>query len=283
MMDRRQPDQQAASQGDAEKLAGHVPSPLMDRDRKCELGAIQLNTYNDWTANKTTVGFLTGICIPCYSLLYKLIPETKPMLDQCQANLERWRQIDEETKRQKDKACGVDALTFLDKVLESTEKDPDEHSQSTDNIHPEDTSEVHETEPQITGEMLTTVTEDQTVEKDIAAEEVALPEGKITEETIVETVGQEEKTPKEKRETDDKVESGVTPEEGGGIREDKEGKVDMAEANTDHKELEGHANDLDVSVVIQQLTDEDVDLEMHGTIRVEDATVVHHKASSLGT
>ncbi|PSN39765.1 putative 3' [Blattella germanica] len=29
-------------QGDAEKLAGHVPSPLMDRDRKCELGAIQV-------------------------------------------------------------------------------------------------------------------------------------------------------------------------------------------------------------------------------------------------
>ncbi|XP_021942634.1 probable 3',5'-cyclic phosphodiesterase pde-5 isoform X3 [Zootermopsis nevadensis] len=68
------------------------------------------------------VGFLTGICLPCYTLLCKLIPETKPLLDQCQANLERWRQIDEEIKKQKEEKTGVDALSFLDNVLETSEK-----------------------------------------------------------------------------------------------------------------------------------------------------------------
>lgn len=78
------------------------------------------------------VGFLTGICIPCYSLLYKMIPETKPLLDQCQANLERWRQIDEEIKRQKEEKNGVDALSFLDKVLETSEKILQEEAETID-------------------------------------------------------------------------------------------------------------------------------------------------------
>lgn len=68
------------------------------------------------------VGFLTGICIPCYSLLYNLIPETKPMLDQCQANLEQWRKIDEEIKIQKKDGKEVNVLSFLDQVLETSER-----------------------------------------------------------------------------------------------------------------------------------------------------------------
>jgi cAMP and cAMP-inhibited cGMP 3',5'-cyclic phosphodiesterase 10 len=107
-------------QGDAEKLAGHVPSPLMDRDRKCELGAIQ-------------VGFLTGICIPCYSLLYALIPETKPMLDQCQANLEQWRKIDEGIKKQKEEGKEVNVLSLLDQVLETSERITQEPTGRVDN------------------------------------------------------------------------------------------------------------------------------------------------------
>lgn len=39
------------------------------------------------------VGFISGICIPCYNLLYRLIPETKPLLDGCQSNMERWKQL----------------------------------------------------------------------------------------------------------------------------------------------------------------------------------------------
>lgn len=73
------------------------------------------------------VGFLTGICIPCmysifsefkirmtsltlniillnqgYSLLHRLIPETKPMLRMCEQNLRRWREIEEESKKLKE-------------------------------------------------------------------------------------------------------------------------------------------------------------------------------------
>jgi hypothetical protein len=44
------------------------------------------------------------------------------MLDQCQANLEQWRQIDEEIKRQKEMGNELDALAFLDKILETSEK-----------------------------------------------------------------------------------------------------------------------------------------------------------------
>ncbi|XP_069675140.1 probable 3',5'-cyclic phosphodiesterase pde-5 isoform X3 [Periplaneta americana] len=179
MMDRKQPDQQPSSQGDAEKLAGHVPSPLMDRDRKCELGAIQ-------------VGFLTGICIPCYSLLYKLIPETKPMLDQCQANLEQWRNIDEEIKKQQKEGDGVDALSFLDKVLETSEK----------------------------------LVKEQT---ETPAEDCKLKESDQNQETA-----REEKTSVETR-------------------------LEQSEATEE---------DVDVSVLIQQLTDEELDLELHSNSKV---------------
>lgn len=45
------------------------------------------------------LGFLNGICIPCYTLLYRLIPESKPMLQQCQENLTRWQAIEESGKQ----------------------------------------------------------------------------------------------------------------------------------------------------------------------------------------
>nr|CAD7267324.1 unnamed protein product [Timema shepardi] len=79
MMDRRQPDQQAASQ----------------------------------------VGFLTGICVPCYSLLYRLIPTTKPLLDQCEANLKRWIEINEEVVKSKEEQFRQDK----EQSLRSEEED----------------------------------------------------------------------------------------------------------------------------------------------------------------
>jgi cAMP and cAMP-inhibited cGMP 3',5'-cyclic phosphodiesterase 10 len=42
------------------------------------------------------VGFILGICIPCYDLLHKLIPETEPLLEACKVNLARWRELVEE-------------------------------------------------------------------------------------------------------------------------------------------------------------------------------------------
>ncbi len=72
-------------QGDAEKEAGRVPIPMMDRTK--------LHLQPD-----SQVGFISGICIPCYSLLHRLIPETKPLLDGCQTNLERWKKLAKENE-----------------------------------------------------------------------------------------------------------------------------------------------------------------------------------------
>ncbi|KAG8238045.1 hypothetical protein J437_LFUL013211 [Ladona fulva] len=73
-------------QGDAERSAGRTPIPMMDRNQPDQQAASQ-------------VGFLTGICIPCYNLLYKLIPETKPLLDTCRENLQKWEEIDKCQKK----------------------------------------------------------------------------------------------------------------------------------------------------------------------------------------
>lgn len=72
-------------QGDAERAAGRKPIPMMDRHQTDQQAASQ-------------VGFLMGICLPCYSLLYSLIPETRPLLDMCQENLSHWKKIDEDIR-----------------------------------------------------------------------------------------------------------------------------------------------------------------------------------------
>lgn len=68
-------------QGDAEKAAGRKPIPMMDRNQPDQQAGSQ-------------VGFLMGICLPCYSLLNSLIPQTMPMMQMCQDNLNRWQDID---------------------------------------------------------------------------------------------------------------------------------------------------------------------------------------------
>lgn len=76
-------------QGDAERAAGRVPISMMDRNQPDQQAASQ-------------VGFLTGICLPCYTLLHRLIPETKPLLDMCQINLEKWQGIAEKMQRMRE-------------------------------------------------------------------------------------------------------------------------------------------------------------------------------------
>lgn len=73
-------------QGDAEREAGREPMAMMDRHKADEQATSQ-------------IGFLNGICIPCYTLLYRLIPETKGMLKQCQENLIKWQAIEQSSKQ----------------------------------------------------------------------------------------------------------------------------------------------------------------------------------------
>ncbi|XP_055939166.1 probable 3',5'-cyclic phosphodiesterase pde-5 isoform X2 [Argiope bruennichi] len=80
-------------QGDIEKSQGRQPIPIMDRNRMDEQPTSQ-------------VSFLKGICIPCYELLYALIPETKPMLEGCKENLRIWESLAAEQEKNKtDDSC----------------------------------------------------------------------------------------------------------------------------------------------------------------------------------
>jgi len=67
-------------QGDEEKSIGTTPIPMMDRDKSDELPASQ-------------VGFLIGICLPCYELLSEVLPNSKPMVEGAMNNLQKWKEL----------------------------------------------------------------------------------------------------------------------------------------------------------------------------------------------
>jgi len=75
-------------QGEVEKSLGWRPIPLFDKDNLAELPSMQ-------------VGFFSGICIPCYSLLAKILPSVTPMLELCADNLASWRKLAEERRLEK--------------------------------------------------------------------------------------------------------------------------------------------------------------------------------------
>ena len=175
------------------------------------------------------------------------------MLDQCQANLERWRQIDEETKGQDEQSCGVDALTFLDKVLETTEKSPEKPPPEVEsNVVPE----VHENNVNNTSNN-TQKSEEEGPGAD--SEEVENRKGESED-----SLANENET-----ETEEKSVSSNRC----GIKGDE-----VEKSGSENKD-----DDVDVSLIIQQLTDEDPEVEIHGTIRVADAKVMKHKTNTLET
>ena len=49
------------------------------------------------------VGFIGGICLPCYDLLEQVLPSTSPMREQCAYNLQVWkRKSEDDTTAQKE-------------------------------------------------------------------------------------------------------------------------------------------------------------------------------------
>lgn len=72
--------QEFYAEGDLEKAQGKTPIAMKDRNTAHELPAHQ-------------VGFLVGICLPCYELLQKCIPDTKPLVEGSQANLAKWSRM----------------------------------------------------------------------------------------------------------------------------------------------------------------------------------------------
>lgn len=75
------------SQGDREKREGRIPVPIMNRKYEDQQSLHQ-------------VGFIGGICLPCYDLLVKVLPNTAPMQEQCTYNLNVWKAKAEERNNQ---------------------------------------------------------------------------------------------------------------------------------------------------------------------------------------
>ena len=188
------------------------------------------------------------------------------MLDQCQANLERWRQIDEETKNEDDKSRGVDALTFLDKVLETSEKSAEEKEVTVADTKSVD---VPEERDESACETLKAGKENSGGITEVIEEKY-----NISEEGEVENRKQDEVTTPKETEILQEKKPEFLPAGSCGIKEDEIEVLDL-----ENKEDE----DVDVSLIIQQLTDEDTDIELHGTIRVAEAKVTKHKAGPLET
>ncbi|CAJ0954939.1 unnamed protein product, partial [Mesorhabditis belari] len=78
-------------QGDAERINGKEPIPMMDRTKAHELPQMQ-------------VGFMRGICMPCYDLIAKVFPETGTLKQRCEYNAMKWEELaDEQRKKDQDK------------------------------------------------------------------------------------------------------------------------------------------------------------------------------------
>ena len=91
-----------------EKTLGWTPIPIYDRAYEEELAAMQvLSVVNisisEWfyiNISLTQVGFFSGICLPCYELMTKILPEVSPMLENCADNLTSWKALAEEKKKE---------------------------------------------------------------------------------------------------------------------------------------------------------------------------------------
>ncbi|XP_041376655.1 cAMP and cAMP-inhibited cGMP 3',5'-cyclic phosphodiesterase 10A-like [Gigantopelta aegis] len=73
-------------QGDLEKECGLQPAEIMDRNNR------------DVTP-KQQVGFIKFICQPLYTVLARILPGTKPLLQNTESNLCRWQKLDADRER----------------------------------------------------------------------------------------------------------------------------------------------------------------------------------------
>ena len=74
------------NQGDLEKMSGLQPAEMRDRDKK------------DVTP-KQQIDFIQVICMPLFNTLARILPGTKPLLKNMEANLEKWRKLDSQRER----------------------------------------------------------------------------------------------------------------------------------------------------------------------------------------
>ncbi|CAF0756208.1 unnamed protein product, partial [Didymodactylos carnosus] len=86
-------------EGDEEKRQGLEPLPLMNRSLAYELPKNQVN-------------FIGGICIPCYELLERVLPDSSPMLAGARSNLQRWQELaDQQRRNSRTSSSPIDVAT----------------------------------------------------------------------------------------------------------------------------------------------------------------------------
>ncbi|KAK3090258.1 hypothetical protein FSP39_010459, partial [Pinctada imbricata] len=143
MMDRENAPELPETQGDEERSQGLTPMPMMDRRKKNELPQLE-------------VGFLVGICLPCYELMAMVLPETQPMVDGAVDNLKRWREL---ADQQNEKEENDEESESKDKSKNSKE-DEDQTVSKNDSEHSseqkeEDSSNTKDTDDVQTSEQVT--------------------------------------------------------------------------------------------------------------------------------
>lgn len=106
-------------QGDEEKAKGITPMPMMDREKKHELPQLE-------------VGFLVGICLPCYELMAQVLPATKPMKDGALANMKKWKQLAEKPREDVERELRIDVSERRHSLIQYGEHTDDDNSDSSD-------------------------------------------------------------------------------------------------------------------------------------------------------
>ncbi|CAF3850878.1 unnamed protein product [Rotaria sp. Silwood2] len=92
--------------GDEEKRRGIQPQSLMDRSLAHELPKNQVN-------------FINSICVPCYSLIVRILPETIPMLNGARSNLQRWQELADEQQSSRTSSTSTSTNTSKE-ITDST-------------------------------------------------------------------------------------------------------------------------------------------------------------------
>jgi len=74
---------------------------------------------------KNQVNFIKGICIPCYSLIARVLPESEPMLNGARSNLQRWQELaDEKQQLTRTNLSAITAGTSTDDISDSSRTPP---------------------------------------------------------------------------------------------------------------------------------------------------------------
>ncbi|CAF1554160.1 unnamed protein product [Rotaria magnacalcarata] len=99
-------------EGDEEKRQGIQPQSLMDRSLAHELPKNQVN-------------FMKSICLPCYALIARVLPETTPMVIGAKSNLQRWQELAAEKQQlTRTSLAAISTSTSTDDISDSSRTPP---------------------------------------------------------------------------------------------------------------------------------------------------------------